>query len=288
MNGKIIGSLAGVYVIYSEGVTYNVLPRGNLKFKKEHLCVGDDVLVDDDTLTIMAILPRKNELIRPKSSNIDQLIIVMSIEEPSLSELLLYKFLTYANMNKVPAKVVFTKDDLIKDNERLTLLRNDLNKLEIENFVISNVTKEGLDEFKKILEGKVSLFMGQTGVGKSSLLNSIDPSFDRKIGSYSIALGRGKHQTKEVILLPYGDGFLGDTPGFSSLDLNLFKEDFASFYPGYQKYKDGCYFNDCIHQKEKGCKVKEAIENGELPASSYEIYLKLLNELPYKKERYNL
>ena len=128
--------------------------------------------------------------------------------------------------------------------------------------------------------------MGQTGAGKSSLLNAINANYEREIGEYSKALGRGKHKTKEVILLPYNNGFIGDTPGFSSLELDIFKEDLTHYFPGYEELYLDCYFSDCLHQNEKECSVKKNIENGHLSKEAYETYLKLLSELPYHKERF--
>lgn len=287
MDGKIISSQRNVYVVYCNGVTYNVFPRGVLRFKNEHLDVGDNVTLDDESSRIINVSPRSNELIRPKCSNIDQIFVTMSVAEPELSPELLYKFLTYINMHSIKAIVVLTKIDLIDDLTKVNLLAKDLEKLGVKVFMLSKNKFDTIEEIKTILKGKTSIFMGQTGVGKSSLINLLDPSFDRKIGEYSQALGRGKHQTKEVILLPYENGFIGDTPGFSSLDLGVYKEDIAQFFPGYNEIYTECFFSNCLHQNEKGCKIKQEIETGHLSKEGYEIYLKLLNELPYKKERFN-
>ena len=286
MKGKIVSTVGGVYTIYVNGITYNVFPKGIFKFKKQHLCVGDNVSFDENELVINEILERKNELIRPRSANVDLLLITMSVVEPELSPELLYKFLTYANMNGVEAKVLFTKLDLLKDKSELNKLISDLNKLDIEVFTVSKDDESAIYKLKEVLKDKTTIVMGQTGVGKSSFINLLDEKFDRKIGSFSVALGRGKHQTKEVLLLPFNGGFVGDTPGFSSLDLELFKEDLAQFFPGYQKYYTKCYFSNCLHQNEKQCKIKEEIISGNLSKEAYEIYLKLLSSLKYKSERY--
>ncbi len=262
MNGKIISSLRGTYKVYVDGVVYTVFPKGNLKFKNKHLVVGDQVILDDENFMIFDVLDRKNELIRPKASNIDQLLIVMSVVEPDLSMELIYKFLTYANMNEIPSMVALTKMDKVKNLQEVHSLRQNLEKLGIKVFYISKDENSELKDLKDNLKDKTTVIMGQTGVGKSSLINSIDESFARAIGEYSTALGRGKHQTKEVILLPYLNGFIGDTPGFSSLELNIYKEDLATYFPGYTDYYLECYFSNCLHQNEKECKVKEKIEEG--------------------------
>ena len=286
MIGKIVSTCGGVYRIYADGVNYDVFSKGIFKYRKEHLLVGDNVEFDDELFVINKILERKNELIRPKIANVDLALIVMSVVEPELSEELIYKFLTYLSMNNIPASVVLTKVDALKDKTNIERIRDDLKKIGIETYFVSKEDKSSQEVIRNLVQNKVILFMGQTGVGKSSLINAIDPVFNRKIGEYSHALGRGKHQTKEVILLPFEGSFLADTPGFSSLDLNIYKEDLAQHFPGYEKYYTTCYFSNCLHQNEKQCKIKEEIEKGNLSKEAYQIYLKLLNELEYRQKRF--
>ncbi len=288
MEGIIIAATGGKYVVYSKGITYNVFPKGLFRHKNQHLLVGDKVIFNDENFTIEVILDRSNELIRPKCANIDQIFVVMSVKQPELSIELIYKFLTYVNMNGITAKVVLTKIDLEDKFDEINTLKDDLERLGIEVYLVSPFEKETIESLKEQFKNKTSVLMGQTGVGKSTLINAIDPTFERKVGEYSDALGRGKHQTKEVLLLPYEGGFIGDTPGFSSLDLGIYKEDLAQFFPGYNQYYTKCFYSNCLHQKEKDCEVKTHIESGELSKEAYGIYLKLLNELPYKKERYSL
>ena len=287
MQGKILSTLGGVYVVYCNGVNYRLFPKGIFRHKNQHLLVGDNVEFDEDDLVINEILDRKNELIRPKAANIDVLLITMSVVEPELSVELLYKFLTYANMNNIQASVVFTKIDMLDDFFHLNSLRSDLEKLGVKVYYLSNKADSEIANLKSDLLGKATIFMGQTGVGKSSTINHIEPNFERKVGQYSVALGRGKHQTKEVVLLPYENGFIGDTPGFSSLDLNIFKEDLAQYFPGYSNLYMQCYFSNCLHQNEKQCKIKEEISKGNLSKEGYDVYIKLFNSLPHKNERYN-
>ena len=287
MNGKILSTVGGVYVVNCDGVNYRLFPKGIFRHKNQKLLVGDNVIFNTDDMVIEAIDERKNELIRPKVSNVDLLIITMSVVEPELSVELLYKFLTYANMNEIKAAVAFTKVDMLMDFSHLDSLKSDLNKLGYDVYYLSKDNNEEFARFKNDIKGKTIIFMGQTGVGKSSNINHIDPHFERKIGEYSTALGRGKHQTKEVILLPYEDGYIGDTPGFSSLDLNIFKEDLAHYFPGHGNIYTECYFSNCLHQNDKQCKIKEEISKGNLSKEGYEAYIKLLNSLPYKITRYN-
>ena len=158
--------------------------------------------------------------------------------------------------------------------------------IDIEVYVVSNKTQEGLEEVKKIFKDHITCLIGQSGVGKSSLINSIDKDFERRVGDYSYALGRGKHQTKEVILLPYEGGCIADTPGFSSLELELYKEDLAKFYPGFDKKYTECYFSNCLHLTENRCAVKELIEQGKYPEIAYDCYKKLSEQSIYETKRY--
>ena len=286
MEGKILSTVGGIYKVYSNGKTFSLFSRGSIKHKSFSLCAGDNIIFNEKEGVIEKALDRKNSLIRPRSANVDLMVITMSVVEPELSPELVYKFLTYANLNGIPAAVLFTKLDRLNDTSKVDVLRSDLDKLGYKTFLLSRGNTQNIEELQQFFAGKTTIFMGQTGVGKSSAINLIDPSFNRKIGEYSEALGRGKHQTKEVILLPFRDGFIGDTPGFSSLELDLFKEDLAQYFPGYEKYYVECYFSNCLHQNEKECKIKEEIEKGNLSKEGYDVYIKLLNQLEFRSQRY--
>lgn len=286
MEGKILSTVGGVFMVYSKGINYRLFSKGIFRHKNKQLLVGDNVVFNEDEMIIESIMDRNNEMIRPRVANIDVILVTMSIKEPELSVELLYKFLTYANMNGIKASVVFTKVDLLEDYSHLNIIKNDLEKLGYKVYCLGKNNDSDLEALKAEIAGKTAVFMGQTGVGKSSTINLLDSTYERKIGEYSIALGRGKHQTKEVILLPNANGFIGDTPGFSSLDLDIFKEDLAEYFPGYGKLYTQCYFSNCLHQNEKECKIKEEISNGNLSNEGYEAYIKLLNTLPYRSERY--
>ena len=286
MEGKVLSTVGGLYKVYSSGVVYNLFSRGVIKHKSFSLIAGDDISFDEKENVIVKAFERKNSLIRPHAANVDLMMITMSVVEPELSSELVYKFLTYANLNEIPAAVLFTKMDKLTDTSKVDTLRKDLEKLGYKVFLLSRQNSENLRELQDFLANKTTIIMGQTGVGKSTAINLIDPNFNRKIGEYSDALGRGKHQTKEVVLLPYRNGFIGDTPGFSSLELDLFKEDLAHYFPGYETHYLNCYFSNCLHQNEKECKIKEEIAKGNLSKEGYDIYIKLLNQLEFKSQRY--
>ena len=286
MEGKILSTVGGIYKVYSNAKIYTLFSRGSIKHKSFSLCAGDNINFNEQEGVIESAIERKNFLIRPRSANVDLLVITMSVVEPELSPELVYKFLTYANLNGIAASVLFTKLDRLSDTSKVDTLRSDLEKLGYKTFMLSRENTENIEELQDFFAGKTTIFMGQTGVGKSSAINLIEPNFKRKIGEYSEALGRGKHQTKEVIFLPYRGGFIGDTPGFSSLELDLYKEDLAQYFPGYEKYYTECYFSNCLHQNEKECKIKEEIKSGNLSIEGYEVYLKLLSQLEFKSQRY--
>ena len=287
MKGLIVALSCGVYSVRSEDVVYNVTARGVFRNQGVKPMVGDEVEFNPETMVIEVIYPRRSALKRPPIANTSQIILVFSLKEPEFSYLLAFKYLTYANMHNIKAKLVLTKIDKGVDEALVSEIKEVFSSVGVETFFVSNKTKEGLAEVKKLFANEISCVMGQTGVGKSSLINAIDANYEREIGEYSFALGRGKHRTKEVILLPYSDGYIADTPGFSSLDLNLFKEDLAVFFPSFNNLYNKCYFTDCLHVSESKCAVKEKIEDGSISKKAYECYLKLLDEAIFKKERYN-
>lgn len=286
MEGRIVGLNCGYYSVLADGIIFKVKARGAFRNKSIKPVVGDKVELDDTYFVINTLYPRSTYLKRPVIANLSQILIVSSLVEPEFSYLLAFKYLTYANLHEVKARIILTKSDKYIDKDKIDDIKKVFNQLDIDVFVISNKTKEGLDDIRKLFRNEITCLIGQTGVGKSSLINSIDPEFNRNIGEYSEALGRGKHETKEVILLPYEGGFIADTPGFSSLDLELYKEEIAQYFPGFNTRFTECYFSNCLHISEKRCKVKEALESKEIPEIAYESYLKLSNEAIYKNRRF--
>ena len=286
MKGLIVALSCGVYSVRADGIIYNLTARGVFRNQGIKPVVGDEADFNEETMVIETVYPRNSFLKRPPIANISQIILVFSLKEPDFSYLLAFKYLTYANMNNIKAKLVLTKIDKDIDAELIKEIREVFSSVGTETYFISNKTKEGLDDVKALFANEVSCVMGQTGVGKSSLINAIDPNYEREIGEYSTALGRGRHRTKEVILLPYQGGYIADTPGFSSLDLNLFKEDLAAFFPAFNHLYNKCYYTDCLHISESKCAVKDALNEGKISSKAYECYQKLLEESIFKKERY--
>ena len=280
MEGIIVSIKYGVYVVNVDNVLYNSSPRGLLKFKSK-IYVGDKVILDDENYQIIDGIDRKSFLKRPTIANLDQILLIFSLKEPDFSYYLAFKYLTYANFNNINASLVLTKAD--KSNEReIKEIVNVFNQLGIKTYVTSSKDNIGVNEIKELFTNKITVLVGQSGVGKSSLLNAIDESYLRDIGDYSLALGRGKHKTKEVILLPYQNGFIADTPGFSSLELEMNKLEVAQYFPGFKDDALECFYSNCLHISEKNCKIKEKVDCGQIPKLAYENYLKLLEEV----ERY--
>lgn len=287
MEGRIVGLNCGYYSVLADGIIFKVKAKGAFRIRTIKPVVGDLVELDDTYFLINEVHPRNSYLKRPVIANLSQMLIIQSLVEPEFSYQLTFKYLTYANLHNVKARIILTKSDKYDDKDKIEEIINVFNKLNIDVFVISNKTKEGLDDIKKLFKDEITCLIGQTGAGKSSLINSINPEFNREIGEYSNALGRGKHKTKEVILLPYEGGFIADTPGFSSLDLELFKEEIAQYFPGFSDKFVDCYFSNCLHITEKKCKIKEAVENGNIPQIAYDCYLQLSDEAIYKNRRFD-
>ena len=283
MDGIIISSIAGKYTVQVREQFYECTAKG--AFRKERIkpLVGDNVSIDENDLVIKEIYPRKSELIRPNVANIDHLIIVHSYLQPAFSFGLIFKYLTYANMNGIKASVVISKIDKCENNEDLEGISEVFRSIDVPLYFVNSKGKVGIEEVKKIFDNNIVALIGTSGVGKSTLLNAINPLYNRKEGEYSYSLKGGKHQTKEVILLPYEGGYLVDTPGFYALQLNLEKEELAKFYPGMYIRNQDCYYSNCLHLNEKKCAIKEDLESGKLNRIVYDNYLQLLKEIEEEK-----
>ena len=275
MIGRVIKLISNKWTVDIEGHLYECSSIGKFKYLKLSPKVGDLVEVDIDNNIIKKIMPRKNELIRPPISNIDQAIILVSCKEPNFSSNLLDKMLVVIEYNNVKPVICFTKYDLLSDTSEIDKIISYYKQIGYEVYINSN-----LDSIKSILSNKISVLTGQTGVGKSSLLNHLKTDLNLATNEISKALGRGKHTTRHVELLNIEDGLVADTPGFSSLDFigmnkNDIKDNFIEFF----KNQDKCKYKDCMHLKEDGCYIKKLVEEEKIRRTRYDNYKKFIESI---------
>lgn len=276
MVGQIIGNISDLYKVKYEQGYINCKARGLFKNKNIKPLVGDKVVIDIQKKLITEILPRKNELVRPPICNVDQALIVMSVKEPNLDLYLLDKMISIITFNTIDIIICFSKLDLLNVEEKEHINKCITYYKKIGYKVIENTQ---INELHKLLENKITVVTGQSGVGKSSILNKLDTSLDLKTNIISHALGRGKHTTRHVELLEIGDSLIADTPGFSSLDFyNMSKEDIRSSMIEFVENMDQCKYRDCFHLKEDDCKIKNLVNEGLILSSRYNNYQKFMQE----------
>jgi ribosome biogenesis GTPase len=259
--------------------------RGKFKKQKIRPLVGDIVEYigfPDMKGRIESILPRKNELARPHIANIDQVILVLTISHPPLSLLTLDKFLILAESQEIDSILVFNKADLLTHEER-EKMKEIIDYYSKFYTVLETSAKsgKGLEPLKTIFSGKLSTMAGMSGVGKSSLLNAIEPGLKLKEGLLSEQLEKGKHTTTYSELLSIGsNGFIADTPGFAFLDMKKFNKDHIKFMmPDIINHSRDCAFDDCSHINEPDCGVVDALERGELLDTRYNSYVQIYGEI---------
>lgn len=269
--GKIVSINKDLYKVREGENVFSCFVRGKLKNIK--LTVGDNVEFNKDTLTIEGALDRKNSLERPLVSNIDKLFIVISTHLPSFSTFLLDKFLVLSEANKIKPIIIVTKLDLCSKDE-IKDIKSKLNYYKKIGYIV--YTNKDIRKIKKEMKGCVIALAGQTGAGKSTLLNRIDKNLNLKTGEVSVSLGRGKHTTRLVELLYTNKSLIADTPGFSSLELNLSKEEIRDYFIEFGKK---CKYNTCNHTNSNGCSVIERVNNGKILKDRYDNYIKLVKEV---------
>lgn len=290
--GRIIKALSGFYYVESEGKIFQCRGRGLFRLTKVNPLVGDYVKFEESNPgegSVLEILPRKNELIRPPISNIDQAIIVVSVSKPEFSTLLLDRFLVLIESKRIEPVIFITKMDTASREKKVEISKFEDIYKEI-GYSVETMSTKSPDELSRVTEyfpKKVSVIAGQSGVGKSSLLNTINPNFKLETNEISNSLGRGKHTTRHVELMMINGGLVADTPGFSSLEFTELEADqLQECFPEIRERANECKFRGCMHNKEPKCAVKKAVEAGEIASFRYEHYMQFLEEIQQRKPRY--
>lgn len=268
----VIKILSNLYYVKDNENIITCRAKGIFRNQDQDIKVGDIVQVDKENM-ITKIEKRKNSLIRPPISNVDQALIVVSATEPEFSTNLLDKMLTIIEFNNIVPIIFITKTDLVKNMKDLNIELDYYKKIGYKIF-----TYENLEEFKTELNNKITVLTGQSGVGKSTLLNKVF-NFNLKTDKISAALKRGKQTTRHVELLQIENALIADTPGFSALNLDDLKcEDIRDNFIEFNDYKEKCKYKDCMHIKEDQCFIKELVEKNEINKTRYENYVKFINQ----------
>ena len=287
LNGILMKSIGGFYYVRCDSKEYECKARGSFRKSGNSPVVGDKVVIsvpEEGFASIEEIKPRINKLKRPALANIDTLVIVCSTVDPEPNFTVIDKMTAAAvNNNMIPA-IVVSKNDL-KSGERIAeIYRNS----EFPVFLCSPDDTEDVNKLKAFLKGKVSAFTGNSGVGKSTLINRIFPELELQTGQISRKLGRGKHTTRVVELFEIDGCFVADTPGFSTVDLQRYemidKTQLQYCFPEFEKYLGECQFTSCSHTCEKGCRILQAVADGEIEPSRHKSYVAMFNEVKDIKE----
>ncbi len=286
--GIIIRVVGGLFYVKDGEKIIKTTASGKLRDYKKIPVAGDLVNYDktnENEGYIKSIEPRKNQLVRPPVANVDQAIVVTSFVEPEFSSLLLDKLLVQILDNNIKPIIYFSKKDKVENIEEYSEYFEYYKSIGIDVFVGNSLGDDILDNLKDLLKNKISIVTGQSGSGKSTLLNKFNENLKLKTGDYSLSLGRGKHTTREVEFLQICDGLVADTPGFSSMQLNIDSERLAYIFPGFEEGLN-CKFRGCLHGTEPGCKIKELVDEGKILKESYENYLKLQEDIKSRKVVY--
>lgn len=290
MTGKIIKGIAGFYYVHDgASKVYECKAKGIFRNKKIKPLVGDDVKFDildekEQTGNITEILKRKNQLIRPAVSNIDQAMIVFAVSEPEPNLNLLDRFLIAMELQQIPVVLCFNKADLA-GSEETKRLASVYEGAGYEVYFTSALDGAGLDTIRELLRGKTTALAGPSGVGKSSLTNLIQPDADMETGAVSEKIKRGRHTTRHSeLFFVEKDTYVMDTPGFSTIYVEELKpEELSSCFPEFEAYTPDCRFLGCAHVGEKECGVKNAVSEGKIAKSRYENYRLIYGELKDKR-----
>ena len=284
MTPYITKGVGGFYYVRTENGIAECRARGIFRKRGITPVAGDQVELNADANMIDEILPRKNVFVRPPVANLDVLFIVASTTQPVPSTLVLDKLAASALYQNVQPVLVVTKTDLAAAD----MLRKAYTGSGLPLILLHYDTGEGLDEVRGWIQGHLCAFCGNSGVGKSTLINALAPDLDRETGAISKKLGRGRHTTREVEIFEVCGGRIADTPGFVSLETQRLcripKEELELVFPEFEPYRQQCRFVGCSHRSEKGCAVREALAEGKISQSRYDSYLAMYEEAAQLKD----
>ena len=270
MEGIIIKNESNNYTVRTKNGVHICKPRGKFRFENVTPLVGDKVLIDAVNDYIIEITPRRNALIRPSIANVDIALIVTAVKEPKLDYNLLDKLLTIVSYNNIEPIICLTKIDLLEKDEENKIKKTMSYYQKIGYKVITN---QDLKKLKNILKNKITVFAGQSGAGKSSLLNKLDKNLNLQTNEISKSLGRGRHTTRCITLYDINGGLVADTPGFSMVDFHgMEKIDIRDNMKEMFDNLEKCKYRDCMHLKEEGCCIKKMVESKEILESRYNNY----------------
>lgn len=280
--GILIKGIGGFYYVDCDGITYECKARG--LFRKQGISpyAGDKVKItvqENGYSSLDSILPRKNSIVRPPMANLDNLIIVASVCAPQPNTIIIDKMIATAVNKDITPILVITKSDLGSAKQLYDIYTHS----GIKTICTTKFSNDGLDEIRKLLPNKFTAFIGNSGVGKSTLINSLFPNLDLDTGDISKKLGRGRHTTRQVELFKVNGGYVADTPGFSTVDIEHYemieKEQIKFCFSDFADYIDNCQFTSCSHTCEKGCAVLQAVKENKIERSRHESYVAMYNEI---------
>ncbi|MEE1057626.1 MAG: ribosome small subunit-dependent GTPase A [Acutalibacteraceae bacterium] len=285
--GIIVRLLGGFYYVETDNEMVECKARGIFRKKGLSPMVGDRVRINipkEGYASIEEIFPRKNKIIRPAIANIDKLVIVSSVCEPEPNLFIIDKMTATAISKGIEPVIVFSKTDLEQADKYHKIYENS----KITTISFSTETGEGAEDVRNLLKDSVVAFTGNSGVGKSSLLNYLFPQLNIETGNISKKLGRGRHTTRSIELYKTDGGYVADTPGFSTVDLERYelidKEELAECFPEFEEYLNTCQFTSCAHVCEKGCTILQAVKDGTINKSRHNSYVEMYNEVKDIKE----
>lgn len=281
--GTVVGLIAGYYDVETAVGIVRTRARGVFRQKKQKPAVGDhvEIQIDDQGMSyLVKILPRLNRIGRPAVANVSHVLLVISAVEPDFSLELLDRFLTFFSWQKVQVTIYLSKSDLLK-GDKLAKIKEELSYYQEIGYPVFTDYRDVEAQIPQMIKaGQIWTLAGQSGAGKSTLLNQLKKDANQATGAISTSLNRGKHTTRKVELFKLGEGFLADTPGFSSIDLTPIKlNELCNYFVEFKRASSKCKFRGCQHLKEPGCEVKKLLEEGQIMLHRYDDYLAMRTEI---------